>query len=156
MYLQNIFKSFLLAMLLSLTSGVAMAEEVAANRDLSKVKPSGIIEIESTSIRLLLGGSWGSGTLHYQGKAYPFKVKGLSAGGIGVDKVDAIGNVYFLNKLEDFEGEFAYRTGGATAIEGSSKSTYDNNKGVAFTLAGKSTGLALTLGLGAISISMEK
>ena len=156
MFASHAYKFLLLSLLLGIASGPAIAEEAPANRDLSKEIPAGIIEIESTSIRLLLGGNWGSGTLHFQGKHYPFKVKGLSAGGIGIDKVDAIGRVYFLNMLEDFEGQYSYRTAGATAIDGSSTSTYDNNKGVVFTLHGKTTGLGLSLGLGGISISLEK
>ncbi|MCW8962204.1 MAG: hypothetical protein OQL16_00315 [Gammaproteobacteria bacterium] len=156
----SLFKHIILAVLLTVASSAAVAEESGnyePNVDLSKVTPSGTIEMNSTSIRLLFGGSWGTGTLHYQGKSYPFKVKGLSAGGIGVKAVDAVGEVYFLNRLEDFEGQYGFRSGGLTVYKGeNSRSTYDNNKGVVFTLKAKTTGLALSLGLGGISIAMEK
>lgn len=140
-------------MLLTLTSSFALAEE---NVDLSKVTPSGTIEMSSTSVSLLFGGSWGSGTLEYQGKTYPFKVKGLSAGGAGIKTSDAVGKVYFLKSIDDFEGQFAYRQAGATAYKGKTRATYDNNKGVVFTLEEKTTGAALSLGLGGINIVLEK
>ena len=157
----NIHKSIqhiLMAMLLVLVSNFVVAEEASSepNIDLSKQTPAATNEMNSTSVRLLFGGSWGSGTLHYQGKSYPFKVKGLSVGGLGVKAVDAVGDVYFLEKLEDFQGKFAFRSAGATAYKGTGRSTYDNNKGVVFTLRAKTTGLALSLGLGAIDIVMEE
>jgi hypothetical protein len=157
---QQTFLSLLLAALLTLTSAFAIAADedasMAPNVDLSTVTPSGTIEMSSTSISLLFGGSWGSGTLHYQGKSYPFKVKGLNAGGIGVNTADATGDVYFLNSIDDFGGIFSYRKAGATAYKGSTRSTFDNNKGVVFTLKEKTTGAALSIGLGGVEIQMEK
>ena len=155
MPISHTLKGLLLTFALMLVPVASLAEESPANRDLTREAPAGMIEIESTSIRLLMGGNWGTGTLHFRGKHYPFKVKGLSAGGIGIEKLDAIGNIYFLDKLEDFAGTYSFRTGGATAIEGSTKGTYENKQGVVFTLVGKSTGLALALGVGSISITLE-
>ena len=157
MKFQKLSKHLLLAMLLMLASGFAAAAEdtsMAPNVDLSKETPSATIELSSTSVRLLFGGSWGTGTLHYKDISYPFKVKGLSVGGIGIKAVDAVGKVYFLDKVVDFEGKFAYRSAGVTAYKGSTRSTYDNNKGVVFTLDAKTTGLALSIGLGAIDIQL--
>ena len=159
MKLQQTFKYLLLTALLSLSSGIASAdnhESMEPNVDLSKETPSGTIEMSSTSVNLLFGGSWGTGTLNYQGKSYPFKVKGLQAGGIGISAADAVGNVYFLKNIEDFEGKYGYRKGGATAYKGSTRATYDNTKGVVFTLREKTTGAALALGLGGINIKFEK
>jgi len=152
---QKLFKYLLLSILLMLSSGFATADEaMPSNVDLSKETPAATIELSSTSVRLLFGGSWGSGTLHYRGISYPFKVKGLSVGGIGIKEVDAVGEVYFLKNINDFEGKYAYRSAGATAYKGSTRSTYDNNKGVVFTLNAKTTGLALSIGLGGIDIQL--
>lgn len=156
MFTHQSFKSLIIIALLAMTSSTVMAEESELNVDLSKETPSATLEINQTSVRLLLGGSWGTGTLHYKNMSYPFKIKGLSAGGIGIKTIDAVGKVYFLNKMEDFEGTYGYRSGGATAYKGKSRSTYDNKKGVLFTLDAKSTGLALSLGVGGVSIEFEK
>ena len=158
MYPKKLFLNLLLTVLLTLTN-IALASDQAEEQryiDFSKETPSGTVEIQSKSIRLLVGGNWGSGTLHYQGKAYPFKVKGLSVGGVGYTAVDAIGEVYFLNNLEDFSGKYGAGTIGATAVKGAGAGTLENNKGVILTLKGKTTGLALSLGASGISIQLEE
>jgi hypothetical protein len=131
-------------------------QEESKHIDFSKETPSATVEITSKSIRLLAGGKWGSGTLHYQGKSYPFKVKGLSVGGIGYTSTVGVGEVYFLNKLEDFNGKYGAATIGATAVKGSGAGSVENNKGVIINLKAKSTGLALSLGASGISIQLEE
>ncbi|MCP4288823.1 MAG: DUF1134 domain-containing protein [Gammaproteobacteria bacterium] len=154
-----VFTGILVSLVLALTMSTAlMAEEQqgeARHIDFSKETPSATVTLQSKSIRLLLGGSWGSGTLHFQGKEYPFKIKGLSAGGVGYTAVDAVGNVYFLEKVEDFAGKFSTGTIGATAVKGKGAATLENVQGVIMSLKAKSTGLALSLGVSGISIEME-
>jgi hypothetical protein len=151
------FKHILLSMTLMVWTGIAFAADSSSIQeiDLTNETPSGVIELKSTSVRLLAGGSWGDGTLHYQGKAYPFKVKGLSVGGIGIKAIDAIGEVYFLDRLEDFAGNYGTATVGATAYKGATKSTYNNNQGVVITLKAKTKGVSLTLGISGMMISMQ-
>jgi hypothetical protein len=48
----------------------------------------------------------GSGVLDYQGRGYPFDVRGLGAGGIGTAKIEAKGEVYGLERLRDFPGAY--------------------------------------------------
>ncbi|MCP4289013.1 MAG: hypothetical protein GY792_32100 [Gammaproteobacteria bacterium] len=122
--------------------------------DFSKETPSAQIAFKSKSIRLLLGGGWGSGAMTYKGKEYKVKVKKLSAGGVGYKEVDAVGDVYFLEKPEDIEGSYAAGTIGATAYKGVYAGTYENRKGVILALKGKSTGLALSLGISKITIDL--
>lgn len=43
--------------------------------------PSGTVEIEETQAMLILGGDWGHGTLHFNGKDQKFKSKGVKLGG---------------------------------------------------------------------------
>ena len=120
-------------------------------------KPVATVEIKATSVKFLVGGGWGSGTLYYKGKEYPFKMKAGRAGGIGWSKLDATGDVYFLEKLEDFPGTYGGVTSGMT---GGTKSagdaaTVENSKGVAMRLRAKSTGLALSIGAGGMNIKFE-
>jgi hypothetical protein len=44
----------------------------------------------------------GSGVLDYQGRGYPFYVRGLGAAGIGISKIEAKGEIYGLERLRDF------------------------------------------------------
>jgi hypothetical protein len=48
----------------------------------------------------------GSGVLDYQGRGYPFYVRGLGAGGIGTSKIEAKGEVYGLERLRGFPGTY--------------------------------------------------
>jgi hypothetical protein len=48
----------------------------------------------------------GSGVLDYQGRRYAFGVRGLGAEGIEVSKIEASGEVYGLERLQDFQGTY--------------------------------------------------
>src|SRR6202162_6383169 len=75
--------------------------------------PSGTVTIESKSVALGIGVSWGDGKLNYESKTYDFSVKGLSVIDLGVSKVSARGKVFNLKKLEDFSGTYAAAQAGA-------------------------------------------
>src|SRR4051812_20412975 len=76
--------------------------------------PSGTVELEATQAGLGIGGGTGHGTLEYGGKQYPFTVRSMSVGNVGVIKINATGAVYFLNNPEDFEGTYSAAALGAT------------------------------------------
>jgi hypothetical protein len=48
----------------------------------------------------------GTGVLDYQGSEYAFGVRGLGAEGIDVGKIEAKGEVYGLERLQDFSGTY--------------------------------------------------
>jgi hypothetical protein len=126
------------------------AEEIA------KSKPSATFEVTAEQLRLIVGGATGKGTLLYQGKTYPFTMKGVTVGGIGATKVIAKGDVYFLERLEDFEGAYSAITIGAALGGGAGGSQYENNKGVFVSVKSKTEGLGLNLGLGAVQVAFAK
>src|SRR5262249_47934274 len=82
--------------------GLALVTVVAAQDN----KPSGSVTMESKSIAVGIGVSWGDGTLTFQGKPHKFAVSGLSVADLGISKVTAKGSVYNLKKLEDFDGNY--------------------------------------------------
>jgi hypothetical protein len=126
------------------------AEEIA------KSKPTATFELEAEQVRLILGGSSGKGTLMYKGKAYPFTIKGGSVGGVGVTKVNATGNVYFLNNVEDFGGMYSAVSAGGALGAGAGVSQFENDKGVYLAVKSKTEGVALNMGLGAVQVSLTK
>lgn len=82
--------------------------------------PSGTLRLESTSVAVGVGASWGNGTLRLQDKDHAFTVSGLSVVDVGVSKVTATGRVWGLEKLEDFSGTYngvdlGIAVGGGTA-----------------------------------------
>jgi hypothetical protein len=126
-------------------------------RDFSKMEPSGTVELDITSVKLIAGAQWGSGTLRYGGKDYPLKVRALSVGGAGIKKVKASGNVYELKRLEDFAGKYGGGVVGATAgTKGAGTTTLENGKRVVLQLsATDSAGLQLSLSLGGVEIEFD-
>ena len=73
--------------------------------------PSGKVWLESTSVALGIGVSWGDGKLTVQGKEHVFKVEGLSVVDLGVSKITATGEVFNLKKVADFSGNYVAGTG---------------------------------------------
>ena len=101
----------LFALAMSVAFTTAFAAEPAQRQqhtadEIAKATPSGSISFEAEQFRLILGGGSGKGVLTYQGKTYPFTFKAGTVGGIGYTKNEGTGQVYFLNKLEDFPGTF--------------------------------------------------
>ena len=157
-------RNTILAAALSLVMGAALTPAYSAEpqqgkhtaEDIKKAKPSGTVELQAEQLRLIIGGARGKGVLTYQGKKYPFTMKGVSAGGVGASKVSATGNVYFMNSAEDFPGTFTAVTMGAAAGKGKGASQFENSKGVLVILRSKSEGVALTLGLAAVEVEFAK
>ena len=108
-------------------------------------KPSGTVTIESKSVAVGVGVSWGDGKLRYKGKTYAFSVKGLSVVDLGVSKVSAKGKVFHLNKVEDFSGNYAAAQAGAAVGGGMSAVALKNQNGVVMELTSTQTGVKLTL-----------
>ncbi|HYH40645.1 MAG TPA: DUF1134 domain-containing protein [Burkholderiales bacterium] len=136
-------------------SSIAGEQPIYTAEDIAKAKPVGTIEVEAEQLRLLLGGARGKGVLTYQGKKYPFSLKAVTVGGVGVTKVSATGDVYFLKSPADFAGTYSAMTIGATVGKGKGASQYQNSKGVFISVKSKSEGLALSLGTGGVEVTMD-
>ena len=70
-------------------------------------KPDATLTLTEGQVAAGIGWSWGKGVLTYKGKEYPFKVKGLSVGDVGITKASASGKVFRLEKLESFNGTYS-------------------------------------------------
>jgi hypothetical protein len=136
-------------------SSMAGEQPIYTAEDIAKSKPVGTINVEAEQIRLILGGAKGKGVLHYQGKTYPFSLKAVTVGGVGVTKITAIGDVYFLKTPADFPGTYSAITAGATLGAGVGASQYQNGKGVFLSVKSKSEGVALSLGAGGVEVTMD-
>ena len=135
----------------------ATAPANMSNQELAKVPANATLDIDIKEIGLIFGGQSGKGVLHFQGKDYPFTLKGLQAGVIvGATRTHGSGEVRFLTRLEDFEGGYSAAGIGATVVKGGDTSRFQNNKGVVFTLKSKTTGLGINLGLTGGSIRFVK
>jgi hypothetical protein len=119
--------------------------------------PTATLEVEATQIRLLIGGAKGKGVLHFNGTDYPFTLSAGSIGGVGYAEVKATGDVYFLEKPEDLNGDYSAATAGATVGKGVGVSTFKNaGNNVKLSIKSESEGLGLFLGLGAMKLELDK
>ena len=119
-------------------------------------KIDGTLKLSEGSFAAGIGWSWGHGTLTYKGKAYKVKVEGLSVGEVGLTNVKAKGNVYNLNKLEDFDGVYAAGGAGATAGKGKGASALTNANGVSVLLTSTTKGASLKIAAEGIKLQIEK
>lgn len=118
-------------------------------------KPSGSVTIESKSVALGVGVSWGDGKLSYQGKTHTFSVKGLSVVDVGISKVSARGKVFNLKKLADFAGTYAAAQAGAAVGGGMSAVALRNQNGVVLELTSTQTGIKFTLAGEGIEVKLK-
>ncbi|MFH2219836.1 MAG: DUF1134 domain-containing protein [Pseudomonadota bacterium] len=118
------------------------------------VEPSGTVTIESTSVAIGVGVQWGDGVLTFQGKQYKFKVDGLSVIDVGVSKINASGNVYYLNDIAAFAGTFTAAEAAIVLGGGAGAATMKNQNGVVMNLTSTKSGIALKLAPEGVTIKL--
>ena len=119
-------------------------------------KPDATIKLKGGSVAAGIGYSWGSGTLTYQGKEYPVSVNGLSLGKVGISGSSATGEVYHLNKIEDFNGHYNAGSAGLTIAGGASATAMKNQNGVSVVVTSTSRGADVTIAGGGVDIQLKK
>jgi len=116
----------------------------------------GKVTLESTSVALGVGVSWGDGILEYRGKKYPFTLKGLSVVDLGVSKITARGDVQNLKKLGDFDGNYVLAAAGGAVGGGAGVAALKNQNGVEMALIATAKGIEFSLGQGGVEIKLKK
>ncbi len=117
--------------------------------------PSGKVWVESKSVALGVGVSWGDGKLTYQGKDHLFTVNGLSVADLGIAKATATGEVFNLKKLSDFAGNYVAGQAGAVVGGGAGAVVMQNQHGVVMKLTGTGTGVKLTLAGKGVDVKLK-
>ena len=136
-----------IASLVSLLAGLGLAQ--------SK-KPDAVLKLSQGSVAVGIGFSWGNGTLTYKGKNYSVKVDGLAVGEVGVTRATAIGNVYNLTKLADFDGNYVAGGAGGTIGGGAGITAMKNQNGVSIELKSTTQGASLKLAAEGLKLSVVK
>jgi hypothetical protein len=117
--------------------------------------PIGEVTIHAKKVSVGVGYTWGTGTLKFKGKTYPFKVTGLSAVGVGYASISAKGDVYNLKTPSDLAGTYAVAEAGAAVYKGPTGQLMRNDKGVVINMKAEQKGVAVTLGAQGLTITME-
>ena len=116
---------------------------------------NGTVTVETKTIAIGVGVSWGDGVLEYRGKKYPFSVDGLSLVDLGVSKVTAKGKVSNLKQLADFNGNYVSAGAGATVGGGAGVAALKNQNGVEMTLTATAQGVRFALPAGGVDIKLK-
>jgi hypothetical protein len=117
--------------------------------------PDATLRIEQKSVALGIGYQWGSGTLLFRGRTYPFKIDGLSVNAVGASKSEAIGYVYNLKSVNDFEGTYTAIEAGGAAGGGKGITSMKNGSGVRITLHTTSQGLEAKAAPEGVKITLQ-
>ncbi len=134
----------LLAALLLSALPSAMAEKV-----------DGTVSVQSKSFALGIGWSWGDGTLKYKGKTHTFSVDGLSVVDAGYSSMSAVGEVYHLKDINDFNGTYTAAEAGVAVGGGGAGLTMKNQNGVVINLEATQQGVKLTFGPKGMNIKLK-
>ena len=117
---------------------------------------TGKVSIETMTVGVGLGVTWGNGVLEYQGKEYPFTVTGFSVGDIGGAKVRAKGEVHNLQRPEDFAGVFMAVVAGATVGGGAGAAALKNQNQVDMVVTAANQGLSLSLAHAGLKVKLTE
>ncbi len=141
--------------LLSLVMAAMVLVAVTPGSAQGPYYPVGSVSIDMTSVAAGIGFSSGSGVLRYNGKRYLFKIDGLSVGNVGIAQISAVGNVYNLNNVSQFAGNYAAAGAGIAIAGGAAGLTMQNQSGVIINLYAVQQGVQLNIGPQGFNITMQ-
>ena len=116
---------------------------------------SGVIGFFGESVGAGVGYTWGAGTLTFKGQEYPFTVRGLNVVDSGSAEIQGTGDVYNLQRIEDFPGSYLAAGAGATASDGGSVAVLENQNGVRVVFHSKTQGLKLNLSAYGVTVGLK-
>jgi hypothetical protein len=119
-------------------------------------KPAGKVAIQSTSIAAGIGVSWGDGKLNFKGKQYVFSIDGLTLVDVGISKASAVGDVYDLKEISQFEGTYVAGEAGFALAGGMGGMSLRNQNGVVMHLRSVTQGAQLQLGPAGLTIKLKQ
>src|SRR4051812_48448521 len=138
------------AALVALTALMGLSLSSAAMAD------SGTIRITVIKAGWVIGGSAGSGTLYFHGRAYPLSVGGIDYGILfGASKTDLQGRVSNIRRPSDVAGVYGAAGAGLAIGAGARAIVLTNQKGAVLELAGRQVGLMANADLSGLAITMR-
>ena len=138
------------AMLLATAAVLSINSATAADGT-----PDATLTFSGTSAAVGVGATWGNGTLHFRGKDYAFRLRGVNVADIGVTKISATGNVYNLARVVDFAGNYAAVSAGAALTGGGGETAMRNDRGVVVRLRADTEGVQLKAAVEGVVIELE-
>ena len=150
-HMNNVKKIAVLVLVIAAMTGFTQA----ATRESS---PDATLRMSIGGVHLGIGGSSGSGTLTYRGKNYPFRVSGMAIGRVGVTSSSAVGDVFNLRHLRDFNGNYTVSgagTRGVTLGAGRTGTIMSNQAGVIVRISSTQRGVAVNATGGGLTMQLQ-
>jgi hypothetical protein len=117
---------------------------------------SGTVSIRIFKAGFVIGGSAGSGVLHFQGRNYPLSVGGLSYGfTFGASETRFHGTVSNIRRPSDIAGVYGQAGAGAAVIRGAQAVVLTNQNGAVLALTGGQTGLIVSADLSGLALGLK-
>ena len=137
------------AAVIALAAMAGLATTSAARAD------EGYIEFSVLKAGWVIGGSGGSGVLHFRGRSYPVRIGGISGGFVfGASETHFRGRVYGIRHHCDVQGGYAAGGAGAAVGVGVQGIVLHNEKGAELHLIGRQIGLQVNADLSGFAVSV--
>ena len=133
----------------------AFAGDTSAPPVSDSTPADGSVELSGGAVAVGIGYSWGNGSLSFKNRKHNFSISGLSIVDVGASSYSASGNVYHLNKLSDFDGNYVALSAGATIAGGGNAVYLKNQNGVVIKVAATEIGLRFNLAASGVSITLK-
>src|SRR5215467_41913 len=150
-HMNNVKRIVILLLALGVMTGFAQARQ-------HESRPDATLRMSIGGVHLGIGGSSGSGTLTYRGRNYPFRVSGMAIGRVGMTNSSAVGDVFNLRHLQDFNGNYTVSgagTRGVTLGAGRTGTIMSNQAGVIVRLSSTQRGVAVNATGGSITMRLQ-
>jgi hypothetical protein len=118
-------------------------------------KPDATVTLKGGSVAAGIGYTWGHGELNYGKKLREFSIKGVSIVDVGAANFTAAGQVYNLEKLSDFSGNYVAAGAGMTIAGGGTATYLKNEHGVVIKLIATDVGLKFNLSADGVHVSLK-
>jgi hypothetical protein len=148
-HMNNVKKIAILSLVVAVMTGFTQAASHHSG-------PDATLRLSGGSFAAGIGFSWGSGTLTYKGKDYPVSVNGLSLGKVGITGGSAVGEVYNLKSLQDFNGHYNAGGAGLTIAGGRNAVAMKNQNGVKVLMSSTTRGVDVTHGGGGVDMELKR
>ena len=147
MRVSNRFRTALIAF--AAVAGLAFAAPAAR-------AASGSISFSIIKAGIVIGGSAGSGVLHFHGRSYPIAIGGISYGfTFGASETRFHGTVSHIRRASDVAGVYAAAGAGVAVGPGAQAIVLTNQNGAVLTISGRSIGAIVAADLNGMVITVR-
>ena len=150
-HMNNLKKIAILSLVVAVMTGFTQAATQHSG-------PDATLRMSIGGVHLGIGGSSGSGTLTYRGRNYPFRVSGMAIGRVGMTSSSAVGDVFNLRHLQDFNGNYTVSgagTRGVTLGSGRTGTIMSNQAGVIVRVSSTQQGIAVNATGGGVDLQLK-